>query len=491
MKKLLQLFRKPLAPWDAQRALIKWNNAEPWTIGDSFEGVQVFGDTGSGKSSTSAKVIAASMLRAGYGGLVLTVKAEDGEDWRTWLEENGRAQDGIFFDYGSGLCFNFLDYELRRGHEFGLGSHFAAKILSELISLAQRGAGKMDDFWTHAADEMVAHVLELLRAADEIPSLKLAKEIIESAPQSPDQTRDGQWQAQSRCWAVIQKGRTNAAGATDFAQAENYWLRQFPAMAEKTRSSIVATFTASVARHFCSSAVHPLFGGQTNVSPEDIFDGKIIIVNLPVKTYGEAGRFAGIIWKYCVQLAVERRRDKQRPVFIFADECHNFFTGYDELFQTSARSSKCSVVYLTQNIQNYYTLSPGAAGRSRVLSMCNCLKTRILHQCSDPETRNWFAEAIGKHSVTKPSETRNYGTGKPNCSINETPTFDFWVHPDLATSLKTGGIANNYQVTAIVTKAGKMFRNGRPAIRARFDQRKFEPRYWPNYTVVAIPKPTE
>jgi hypothetical protein len=59
----------------------------------------------------------------------------------------------------------------------------------------------------------------------------------------------------------------------------------------------------------------------------------------------------------------------------------------------------------------------------------------------------------------------------------------------LATSLKTGGIANNYQVTAIVTKAGKMFRNGRPAIRARFDQRKFEPRYWPNYTVVAIPKP--
>ena len=87
MKKLLQLFRKPLAPWDDRRALIKWNNAEPWTIGDSFEGVQVFGDTGSGKSSTSAKVLAASMLRAGYGGLVLTVKPEDSTDWKQWLAE--------------------------------------------------------------------------------------------------------------------------------------------------------------------------------------------------------------------------------------------------------------------------------------------------------------------------------------------------------------------------------------------------------------------
>jgi hypothetical protein len=66
---------------------------------------------------------------------------------------------------------------------------------------------------------------------------------------------------------------------------------------------------------------------------------------------------------------------------------------------------------------------------------------------------------------------------------------EYWVLPDLAANLKTGGIANNYQVTAIVTKAGKMFRNGKPAIRAIFDQRTFEPGWWSNHTVVAIPKP--
>ncbi len=186
----LNLFRKPLAPWDDPRALIKWNNDEPWTIGDSFEGVQVLGDTGSGKSSTSAKVLAASMLRAGYGGLVLTVKPEDSTDWRKWLVDNGREQDGIFFGPGSDLCFNFLDYELRRGREQGSGSRNAAQILAELISLTQRSAGKADDFWNQAANEMVAAVLELILAADEVPSMRLAKEIIDSAPLSLDQARE-------------------------------------------------------------------------------------------------------------------------------------------------------------------------------------------------------------------------------------------------------------------------------------------------------------
>ena len=338
---LFNLFSKaPVAPWDEQRALIKWNADEPWTIGDSFEGVQVFGDTGSGKSSTSAKLLAAAMLRAGYGGLVLTVKREDSEEWRKLLAENGRERDGIFFGQGDDLCFNFLDYELQRGKANRLGSRNASLILAELISLTQRSAGRTDDFWNHAANEMVSQVLELFMAAGELPSLKLAKEVIESAPKA-GQAKDSLWQKDSKCYGLIVKGRSRAAGDSDFEQAERYWLEQFPNMAEKTRSSIVATFTASVARHFCPADVHRLFGERTTVRPEDIFDGKILVVDLPVKTYGPAGRFANIVWKYCVQLAVERRVNRQRPVFIFADESHHFLTDNDQLFQTTARSSRC------------------------------------------------------------------------------------------------------------------------------------------------------
>jgi hypothetical protein len=320
--------------------------------------------------------------------------------------------------------------------------------------------------------------------------VKLAKEMIDSAPLSTDQAREAQWRAQSRLWELLELGRSRAVNSADFKLAEDYWLKQFPQIPEKTRASIVATFTALVAQHFCPDIIHRLFGLPTNVSPENIFAGKIIVVNLPVKDFGDAGRFAGIIWKYCVQLATERRKDKERPIFIFADESHNYFTDHDQIFQTSARSSRCCVVYLTQNIGNYYLQSPGDVGKHRVSSLLNCLKTRILHQCSDPDTRNWFANAIGKHRITRPDgESISYGKGKPTSSHSEKLVDDYWVLPDLATSLKTGNTANDYQVTAIVTKAGKMFRNGKPAIRARFDQRAFEPGFWPNYTVVAIPKP--
>ena len=55
-----------------------------WTVGDSFEGTQIFGATGSGKTSGSGKEIALSMLDAGFGGLVLTVKADERELWESY-----------------------------------------------------------------------------------------------------------------------------------------------------------------------------------------------------------------------------------------------------------------------------------------------------------------------------------------------------------------------------------------------------------------------
>jgi len=479
---LFNIFGKPMHDWDERRALIRWNNAEPWTIGDSFEGVQVFGDTGSGKTSTSARVLAAAMLRAGYGGLVLTVKPEDTEQWQRSLEENGRTQDGLFFGPEAG-CFNFLDYELAHGARLGLGSKNATRILAELVSMAQRDAGAGDPFWRQSAQVLISHTLDLMTAAGVTPSMLLANEIIQSGPLFPDQVKDGQWQERSKCWELLVRGKRDAKDTHDFRLAEAYWLREFPLLPEKTRQSIVATFTASVAHHFCSQPMHPMFGECSTVSPDDIFDGKIVVVNLPVQAYGMAGRFASIAWKYCTQLALERRTDRRRPVFILSDESHYFVTDHDQLFQTTARSARCAVVYLTQNRSNYLAESPGDAGRNRVESLCACLKTQILHQCSHEPTRRAFADAVGKRRIARPSTTRNFGHGKTTYSETEQLVDEYWVSPDAATNLKTGGEANKFQVTAIVTKAGKRFRNGRPCLLAWFDQRNFEPGFWTSRTV--------
>ncbi len=486
---LFNLFRKPLAPWDEQRALLHWNGSDSWTIGDSFEGVQVWGDSGSGKSSTSARALAGAMLRAGYGGLVLTVKPEDTKDWRSMLEENGRHEDGVIFGPQDGGCFNFLQYELAHSARLGIGSNNATRILAELVNMAQRDAGGTDGFWRQSAEMLIGHTLDVISSAGAMPSMLLAKEIIASGPLSPDQVKDPQWQEGSKCWKLLALGRGRAGITHDFGLAETYWLQEFPRLPEKTRQSIVATFTASVAHHFCGQAMHQMFGGGTTVSPDNIAAGKIVVVNLPTLDYHAAGRFASTVWKFCVQLALQRRVDRERPVFIFSDEAHHFVTEHDQLFQTTARSARCSVVYLTQNRSNYLAESPGSTGPHRVQSLSACLKTQIMHQCSHEETRRAFSDAIGKRRRMRLSTTHNFGHGKTTHSENEQCGDEYWVSPDEATELKTGAKANGFQVTAIVTKAGKRFKNGKPFLRVRFDQRSFERKWRGDRVVIAIPKP--
>src|SRR4051794_34371399 len=52
-----------------------------WTVNDAFEGTQIFGETGSGKTTGSGARIARAFLEKGFGGLVLTAKTTDAYEW--------------------------------------------------------------------------------------------------------------------------------------------------------------------------------------------------------------------------------------------------------------------------------------------------------------------------------------------------------------------------------------------------------------------------
>ena len=62
---------------DLDEPLLQYGPKNPFTIRDSFEGVQIFGSVGSGKSSGSGQMYAKSYLRAGFGGLALTAKSNE------------------------------------------------------------------------------------------------------------------------------------------------------------------------------------------------------------------------------------------------------------------------------------------------------------------------------------------------------------------------------------------------------------------------------
>ena len=64
------------------RTIVQLSETDVIRFRDLIEGgCLITGGLGSGKSSTSARTLALSFLRAGYGGLVLTVKSDETAHW--------------------------------------------------------------------------------------------------------------------------------------------------------------------------------------------------------------------------------------------------------------------------------------------------------------------------------------------------------------------------------------------------------------------------
>jgi len=159
---------------------------------------------------------------------------------------------------------------------------------------------------------------------------------------------------------------------------------------------------------------------DTNVKPEDAFDGKIIIVDLPVQEFRLVGRIANLTWKYCFQVAVLRRTPLTapdtylRPVFLWADEAQNFVTNFDAEYQAVARSAGGCTVYLTQNRESYLRVLKNDAA---VDSLLGNLAGEILL----PEHRQYqqlggihLGQRWVKMTSTTAGQQRNDGTKPQN-----------------------------------------------------------------------------
>src|SRR5262245_5129212 len=68
-----------------------------FTIRHAAEGIQVFGSSGSGKSTGSGKHLALALLQSGASGLVLTVKGDEPHVWKEYCAQTGRLNDLVVF----------------------------------------------------------------------------------------------------------------------------------------------------------------------------------------------------------------------------------------------------------------------------------------------------------------------------------------------------------------------------------------------------------
>jgi hypothetical protein len=478
--------QEALSPHDLRSPIVYFSEQDAWTIGDACEGTQIFGGTGSGKTSGSGATIARSFLASGFGGLVLTVKKDERENWERLCQQAGCSDALMVVSPESGFKFNFLDYELKRA---GKGAGMTENLVSlfyAIMEIADRGkgGGSSDSYWDRTLKQLLRNAIDLLIIARGTLSVMDIHELIQSAPFSPMDVRDRNWQDSSFCFELImeaEKKQKDRSREMDLEVTSKYWLSEFPNLAERTRSIIVSSFT-SMADTFLRGTLRDMFCSTTNFVPELTQQGAIILLDLPIKEYGDIGLYAQVLFKQVWQQCTERRdlSENKRPVFLWADESQNFITDYDQLFQTTARSSRACTVYLSQNLPNYTASLGGSQGKSRVDSFMGNLQTKIFHANGDSTTNEWASNMVAKtrqYRKSMNSSTSQDGkifmpdTVGRQSGMGHSETVEYQVLPHEFTTLMKGGHQNDLIVEGIIFQSGRVWKqSGKNYLHTAFKQ---------------------
>jgi hypothetical protein len=481
----------PLLGWPDQQGLLDLGG-DLWRIKDACEGTVVFGGTGSGKTSGSGHALAKAFLGAGFGGLVLCAKAEEPSLWRRYAAETGRQNDLAMFGGPGGWGFNFMRYESLRS---GAGAGLTENLVNLFMEVASIGSGEArsrggDPFWERAMRSLVRNTVDVLVMAGEPVGLHAMFDVIRSAPPDLASLASPEWKARSACWRHLGAARERALGTAweiDCREVAGYWLGHFPTLGEKTRGSIVAMFS-TLAEALMRGKMRELFCEETTLTPEDAVAGRIIVVDLPVKEWSEVGRMAAVIWKYCLQKAVERRTDNEggrgRPLFLWADECQHFASRYDALFQATARSSRAASVYLTQGYPSLASaFGGGTDGKALADTLLGNMATKIFHANSDAETNRVAAELVGRRLQS----LRSRGSGTTlslgghasvgsSASRGRSEHMDYDIQPAEFSLLRKGGPENGQMTDALVFQNGRTWSGtGRSWRKVAFRQPSWEP----------------
>ena len=461
--------------------LYHFNRKEPFTIRQACEGVQIFGGIGSGKTSGSGAALARAYLKAGFGGLVLCAKKDELETWKRYARETGRSDRLIVFDASGEWRFPFLQYEVNRKGEGAGYTENLVRLFTTVHEAMERGkgGGGGDPYWSRAMAQLMRNAIELCMIATGKVSLPLINQVILSAPTSPEQRDSPEWQNSSKCWELLDLANYKDLDEWELYDYQNtaaFWLKEFCELAPKTRSGVLSMFT-SMADTLLRRPFRMLFSEpaeKKNAIPELTHKGFTIVMNLPVKEFGESGRAAQVIYKYMWQQAAERRNveGNPRPIFLWVDEAQNFATEYDMQFQATARSSRACTVYLTQNLPNYYAEMGGSHSKYRVDSLVGNLQTKIWHANSDPETNTNAADVIGRDWQIRHSEGMSYGGENIGMSESKQESYDYQVIPKRFTHLRKGGEPNNFNVDAIIFQSGRQWSNKKTYLLSTFNQKE-------------------
>ena len=480
-------------------ALLNFGNDDHFYLVDALEGVCITGGVGSGKSSGSGAHLARSYLQAGFGGLVLCAKSNEADRWTRLAKETGRGQDVIRFDASGQHRFNIMDYTVATLGRDGFDQNLSAALIaaSEAAKVVKStGGGGDNPFFRDAAEELLLHALPMLKVTRPRLELRELMRFIDTAPSSPEEARSEDWQKRSFCSEVLltcgdmaDKGNAEAERVAE--EHADYWLVRFPAMGDKTRSSIVATLTSTL-NGLLSGKVHELFCTDTTLVPELSQEGAIIVLDMSIHEFGPVGAIMQTVFKSLWMKAIQQRRIEKgmRPCFLWIDECQYFLGsgGEDSEFLSTSREYGACPVYITQDLSTFFAAMGGDNAEHRGKQLVAKFQTRIFHANTDHVTNQFASDIIGKVKKQRVSRGTNSGInnsknddagvmaggGRSRGHSQNIETYDDYdIHPEyFGNELRTGGKANRFRVDAILIRsARKWMASGSNRLKVTFHQK--------------------
>ena len=474
---------RQLHPFDLDYPLMRWSPVDPFRLRDAVTGVLVTGGTGSGKTSGPYKALLRTYFRAGYGAIIFVTKPQEFSEIRQLAEETGRLDHLIRFAPEEKYRFNFMAYESSFPGRGGALTENIVKLLTTVQESFERdgdSGGKQERYWKLALQQLLRNAIDLRLIArpQEGLSVRSLYDVILSAPTSAEQLDSEAWQQKSICYRLLDEAvnsdRLSPQQKSDLDITGRYFLQEFPTLPGDTRGSIVSTFT-TVSDIFLRGEIGTLFSTGLNIVPEVTHEGGIIVVDIPIKSFGQVGIAAQTLWKYLFQQSCERRDvgKNPRPVVLASDECHNIINAHDPLFLSTARSSLVCSIYMTQTFPSIVAAMGGEQkGLALAENFVGVLANRIFCANTDTRTNAWAADVFAKSFQSRFNSgfsKNEKGGGGSNAGASE--SLEHNVQPAEFITLRKGGPENDFLVEAIVGQGGKVFNaSGQTFIKTAFRQ---------------------
>jgi type IV secretory pathway TraG/TraD family ATPase VirD4 len=462
--------------------LLWWGENDAFTVRELLNGgIAIFGRTGSGKTSSSGKALANAIVRhPGSGGLILAAKPEDTAMWQAIFAAAGRSDDLLVFSPENPLRFNFLDYEMQAGgHTRNITR--CITVIGETLRSSDTTAGENADFWQREQERMIFNSVEIVKLATGKVGAPELQKFISTAAMNSGAIATAEWQAgfHNQCLKAAFEKRKTPTEQHDFDLAKEFWLGEFPNMADKTRSSIM-TGVMGILHTFNTGVVRELVSTTTNVTPDDMFAGKWVLIDTAPSELGDIGNFVCAGWKYLTQKAVLRRHAGEADAInvIWCDEAQQFVNSHDAHYVAQCRSHKGCMVYLTQSLHSYYSALKGETGKHQADALLTNFHHKVFHALGDVETAEFASGLIGKELRTfiggsmAPQESvmdELMGHSKYTGSFNQ--HYEKVLQDNVfMNGLRTGGKANGLLCDCIVLRSGEPFASGQNWLWTTFSQ---------------------